>query len=193
MTKNQHIDKIEQSILLGIKEFGENYIQEGVLKIQRLKKYKNIIWHFIGKIQSNKTKLIAQNFDWCQTIDREKIAFLLNKYRPINLLPINVLIQVNISKEVNKNGVSINECEKLAKLISFMPNLNLRGVMAMPSIKKNIINNDIQYKKTKIIFHQLKRKYKSVDTLSLGTSFDIKKSLLSDSNMIRIGRNIFNK
>ncbi|WAI19248.1 MAG: YggS family pyridoxal phosphate-dependent enzyme [Buchnera aphidicola (Brevicoryne brassicae)] len=193
VTKNQNIDIIEQSILLGIKEFGENYAKEGVCKIQKLQKYKNIIWHFIGKIQSNKTKIVAQNFDWCQTINTEKIALLLNQYRPKNLLPINVLIQINVSKEPNKNGININEYQKLAKVISLMPNLNLRGIMAMPEIKKNIIDNNIQYKKIKIIFNQLKRKYASVDTLSLGTSFDIKKSLLAESNMIRIGRNIFNK
>ncbi|QCI22374.1 YggS family pyridoxal phosphate-dependent enzyme [Buchnera aphidicola (Lipaphis pseudobrassicae)] len=193
VTKNQNINIIEQSILLGIKEFGENYIQESIFKIQKLKKYKNIIWHFIGKLQSNKTKLVAQNFDWCQTIDREKIAVLLNQYRPTHLLPINVLMQINISKQTKKNGVNINKYEKLAKIISVMPNLNFRGIMAMPEIKKNIINNDAQYIKLKIIFSQLRRKYPSVDTLSLGTSVDIKQSLIADSNMIRIGRKIFNK
>ncbi|WP_236854846.1 YggS family pyridoxal phosphate-dependent enzyme [Buchnera aphidicola] len=192
VSKNQKVDIIKQSILSGIQEFGENYIQEAILKIQKFKKYKHITWHFIGKIQSNKTKLVAKNFDWCQTVDREKIVFLLNKYRPKNLLPINVLIQINISKEPKKNGIDITEYQTLAKIISSMPNINLRGIMAMPKITKNIVNTNLQYQIIKKTFHQLKQQYTSVDTLSLGTSFDIENSLLNDSNMIRIGRNIFN-
>ncbi len=102
---------------------------------------------------------------------------------------MNVLIQVNISEESNKNGININDCKELAKIISLMPHLNLRGIMAMPSKQKN----NAQYNKTKIIFDQLRKKYPLVDTLSLGTSFDIQESLLASSNMIRIGRHIFNK
>ncbi|WAI12070.1 MAG: YggS family pyridoxal phosphate-dependent enzyme [Buchnera aphidicola (Macrosiphum albifrons)] len=193
VSKNQNINIIEQAILSGINNFGENYLQESIVKIKKLQKYKHITWHFIGKIQSNKTKKIAQNFSWCQTIDREKIAILLNKFRPKNLFPINVLIQINNCKELTKNNIDIDQFQKLAKVISLMPNLNLRGIMAMPLIKKNIIENNIQYEKIKAIFNQLKRKYSSVDTLSLGTSLDIKESLLATSNMIRIGRDIFNK
>ncbi|WP_410051818.1 YggS family pyridoxal phosphate-dependent enzyme [Buchnera aphidicola] len=193
VTKNQNINVIKKAISIGIKEFGENYIQESIVKIQALKNYKNIIWHFIGKIQSKKTKIIAQNFHWCQTIDREKIAILLNKYRPKNLPPINVLIQINISEEKNKNGVYIKDYKKLAESIYLMPHLNLRGIMAMPAINKNSIDNSIQYKQIKTIFEKLKKRYISVDTLSLGTSFDIKKSLIATSNMIRIGRDIFDK
>ncbi|WP_395765411.1 YggS family pyridoxal phosphate-dependent enzyme [Buchnera aphidicola (Myzus persicae)] len=192
-TKNQNINIIKKAISIGIKEFGENYIQESIVKIQELKNYKNIVWHFIGKIQSKKTKIIAKNFDWCQTIDRNKIAILLNQYRPKNLLPINVLIQINISQEENKNGISIQDYQKLAELINVLPNLNLRGIMAMPEIKKNVIDNQIQYKKIKIIFEKLKKQYASIDTLSLGTSLDIKESLLAHSNMIRIGQSLFNR
>lgn len=193
MSKNQNINIIEQAILSGINNFGENYLQEGIVKIKKLKKYKHITWHFIGKIQSNKTKKIAQNFSWCQTIDREKIAILLNKFRPKNLLPINVLIQINNCKELTKNNIDVDQFQKLAKVISSMPNLSLRGIMAMPLMKKNIVENNIQYEKIKTIFNQLKSKYSSVDTLSLGTSLDIKESLLATSNMIRIGRDIFNR
>ncbi|AYN24542.1 YggS family pyridoxal phosphate-dependent enzyme [Buchnera aphidicola] len=191
VSKNQNIDKIKLAISSGINEFGENYVQEGINKIQKLKKHNNLIWHFIGKVQSNKTKLIAKNFDWCQTIDREKIAILLNKYRKKNLFPMNVLMQINISNETNKNGVCIKNYKKLAKIISLMPNLNFRGIMIMPSTKKEIIKKYDNYKKGSIIFHELKKKYQSIDTLSLGTSFDIEQSLLFQSNMIRIGRSIF--
>ncbi|QCI22974.1 YggS family pyridoxal phosphate-dependent enzyme [Buchnera aphidicola] len=193
VSKNQNINTIEQAILSGINNFGENYLQESIFKIKKLQQYKHIKWHFIGKIQSNKTKKIAQNFSWCQTIDREKIAILLNKFRPKNLLPINVLIQINYDKKSTKNDIDTDQFQKLAKIISLMPNLNLRGIMAMPLMKNNIIANNLQYEKIKIIFNQLKRKYSSVDTLSLGTSLDIKESLFATSNMIRIGRDIFNR
>lgn len=191
VSKNQEVNKIKLAISSGIYEFGENYVQEGIKKIQKLKNYKNIIWHFIGKVQSNKTKIIAENFDWCQTVDQEKTAILLNKYRFKKSFPMNVLIQINISNEINKNGICIKNYKKLAKVISSMPNLNLRGIMIMPSIKKHFIKKDDDYKNGNIIFHQLQKKYKSVDTFSLGTSFDIEKSLLFQSNMIRIGRCIF--
>ncbi|QCI16196.1 YggS family pyridoxal phosphate-dependent enzyme [Buchnera aphidicola] len=192
VSKNQNINTLKKTILLGINNFGENYLQESIPKIKKLKKY-NIIWHFIGKIQSNKVKMITKYFDWCQTVDRKKIAFLLNKHRPKNLLPINVLIQVNVSQDLHKNGINIKDCYQLAEIVSSMSNVCLRGVMAMPSITTNIIENKKQYETIKFIFKQLKDKYKSIDTLSLGTSNDIKESLLATSNMIRIGRNIFNK
>lgn len=192
-SKNRSIDAMKEAISAGIKEFGENYIQESIIKIRELKHHKNIVWHFIGKIQSKKTKIIAQKFDWCQTIDREKIAILLNKHRPKNLSPINVLIQINSSNEKSKNGVSINNYQQLAKIIHLMPYLNFRGIMAMPSINNDSIQSKLEYKKIQIVFQKLQKQYTSVDTLSLGTSFDIKQSLLATSNMIRIGNCIFNK
>ncbi|WP_343154208.1 YggS family pyridoxal phosphate-dependent enzyme [Buchnera aphidicola] len=190
-SKNQSVEKIQMALSSGIYEFGENYIQEGIKKIKQLKQNNKIIWHFIGKVQSKKTKLVAQYFDWCQTIDREKIAILLNKYRTNKKLPINVLIQINISKEKNKNGIDIENYHNLANVVSKMPHLNFRGIMAMPNNKIETTNyND--YKNIQNIFNILKKQYKSVDTLSLGTSIDIKSALIYNSNMIRIGKNIFN-
>ncbi|QCI19063.1 YggS family pyridoxal phosphate-dependent enzyme [Buchnera aphidicola] len=188
-SKNQSVQKIKIALSCGIYEFGENYVQEGIHKIKQLQKNHNIIWHFIGKLQSKKTKLVAQYFDWCQTIDREKIAILLNKYRKIKEVPINVLIQINISKEKNKNGVSIEDYQKLSKTVSKMPYLNFRGIMVMPKKETIKYNN---YKNINNIFNYLQKKYKSVDTLSLGTSFDMKTALMYNSNMIRIGKDIFN-
>lgn len=190
VSKNQPVKKIQQAILSGIYEFGENYIQESIYKIHKLKGNKNIVWHFIGKLQSKKTKLVAQYFDWCQTIEREKIAFLLNQYREKKNVSINVLIQINISEEENKNGVDIKNYQKLAKFVSQMPYLNFRGIMAMPQKKQECIQY-YQYKNIRNIFNILKNQYKSVDTLSLGTSFDLKTAIMYHSNMIRIGRNIF--
>ncbi|AEO08881.1 putative enzyme [Buchnera aphidicola str. Ak (Acyrthosiphon kondoi)] len=193
VSKKQNANVIEQAILSGINNFGENYVQESIIKIKKLKKYQDVKWHFIGKIQSNKTKKIAHYFSWCQTVDRKKIAILLNKFRPVYLPPINVLIQVDGFKEIKNNKNYIEKYQSLATSISLMPNLNLRGIMAMPLIKKNITESNIQYENIKNIFFQLKKQHASIDTLSLGTSFDIKESLLATSNMLRIGRDIFNK
>ncbi|QFQ32701.1 YggS family pyridoxal phosphate-dependent enzyme [Buchnera aphidicola (Aphis fabae)] len=191
-SKNQSVEKIQTVLSSGIYEFGENYIQESIIKINKLKKNNKIIWHFIGKLQSKKTKLVAQYFDWCQTIDREKIAILLNKHRTNKQLPINVLMQINISKEENKNGICIKNYKKLAKIISKMPHLNFRGIMAMPKKEKEVIKY-YNYENIRNIFNILKNEYKSVDTLSLGTSFDIDTALIYNSNMIRIGKDIFNR
>lgn len=190
-SKNQSVEKIQIVLSSGIYEFGENYIQESIHKIKKLKKNNKIIWHFIGKLQSKKTKLVAQYFDWCQTIDREKIAILLNKYRTNKKIPMNVLIQINISQEENKNGIYIKNYKKLANIVSKMPNLNFRGIMAMPKKEKEIIKY-YDYENIRNIFNILKNEYKSVDTLSLGTSFDVKTALMYNSNMIRIGKDIFN-
>ncbi|QCI16772.1 YggS family pyridoxal phosphate-dependent enzyme [Buchnera aphidicola (Aphis craccivora)] len=190
-SKNQSVEKIQIVLSSGIYEFGENYIQESIHKIKKLKKNNKIIWHFIGKLQSKKTKLVAQYFDWCQTIDREKIAILLNKYRTNKKIPMNVLIQINISQEENKNGIYIKNYKKLANIVSKMPNLNFRGIMAMPKKEKEIIKY-CDYENIRNIFNILKNEYKSVDTLSLGTSFDVKTALMYNSNMIRIGKDIFN-
>ncbi|ALD15474.1 hypothetical protein IX46_02840 [Buchnera aphidicola (Aphis glycines)] len=189
-SKNQSVEKIQIALLSGIYNFGENYVQEGIDKIKKLKKNNQIIWHFIGKIQSRKTKLVAQNFDWCQTIDREKIAILLNKYRTSKKPPINVLIQVNISEEPNKNGVSIKNYQQLAIIVSKMTNLKFRGIMALPKQTQGKIQYR-DYQDVKNIFNVLKNQYESVDTLSLGTSFDIKTAITYNSNMIRIGKSIF--
>ncbi|QCI24582.1 YggS family pyridoxal phosphate-dependent enzyme [Buchnera aphidicola (Muscaphis stroyani)] len=191
VSKNQSIEKIKKAILLGQNDFGESYIQESINKIKRLKTNKNINWHFIGKIQSNKVKKIAKYFSWCQTIDRERIAILLNRHRSQYLIPMNVLMQINISQESRKNGIDINEYHKLAKTISLMPYLNFRGIMAMPSIQKNNIHAEKEYKKIQSIFNVLKKTYDSIDTLSVGTSSDMENALIFKSNMLRIGRSIF--
>ncbi|MDE5285937.1 MAG: YggS family pyridoxal phosphate enzyme, partial [Buchnera aphidicola] len=102
---------MKHAILLGQKHFGENYIQESINKIQELEKFTEITWHFIGKVQSKKAKQVAQNFSWCQSIDREKIAILLNQYRPIKLPKLNVLIQINFFNDTKKNGTHIEECD----------------------------------------------------------------------------------
>jgi pyridoxal phosphate enzyme (YggS family) len=191
VTKNKKNDIINKLIKNNFFSFGENYLQESLKKIKKFQKNK-IKWHFIGKIQSNKTKLIAENFSWCHSIDREKIAFLLNKNRKNKKSPLKVLIQIKINDNKKKNGISIKSLFHLSKYIKSLPNLELRGIMALPNI---IQNNDKQkineYQEIQKIFKKMQKKYKKIDTLSLGTSQDFKKAILYGSTLIRIGRKIF--
>ncbi|CAL4324427.1 YggS family pyridoxal phosphate-dependent enzyme [Buchnera aphidicola] len=191
VTKKQKIKTLKTLIKNKYLSFGENYLQESLKKIKKLKK-KKIKWHFIGKIQSNKTKIIARKFSWCHTIDRKKIAFLLNKYRTNKIPPLKVLIQINISNEKTKNGTSIKSLFKLAKYIKNLKNLKLKGIMALPNIRRSFLKKD-EYQEIKNSFKKMKKKYKNIDTLSLGTSQDFKKSILSGSTLIRIGKKIFSE
>ena len=137
VSKQQSIDKIVQAINCGQNIFGENYLQEALEKIDLLKEYK-LEWHFIGPIQSNKCKLIAENFSWVHTIDRLKIAKRINEARE-NMTPIDICIQINISQENTKSGLSIDDLDNFASEIQTYKNLKLRGLMAIPS---NLVSND---------------------------------------------------
>ncbi|CAL4324470.1 YggS family pyridoxal phosphate-dependent enzyme [Buchnera aphidicola] len=186
VTKNQGTHVIKKMIKNKFVSFGENYLQESLKKIKKFKKNK-LKWHFLGKIQSNKTKLIAKNFSWCHTIDRKKIAFLLNKHRNNITPPLNVLIQINISNNRNKNGTSKESCFQLAEYVKNLKNLHLKGIMCLPNLNSK---ND-EYQKIQNIFQKMKKKYKNINTLSLGTSQDFKKAILYGSTLIRIGKKIF--
>lgn len=191
VSKKQSIFLIKQAINFGQNFFGENYVQEGLEKIQKLNYYKNIKWHFIGKIQSNKIKFISKNFSWCQTIDNFKVAKKLNETRPINLKPLNVLIQVNINNEKNKPGVSIDTVKDLAKEITEFPKLKLRGLMAIPKTETNYEKQRLTFFKISKLMFSLKQLYLNCDTLSLGTSNEIENAIEAGSNMLRIGTSIF--
>ena len=132
VSKTKPISAIEQAISVGQCAFGENYVQEGIEKVQYFANQSELEWHFIGTLQSNKTRLVAEYFDWVQTIDRLKIAQRLSEQRPINKPALNVLLQINISDEDSKSGISPSEMLALAEEISQLPNLRLRGLMAIP-------------------------------------------------------------
>jgi pyridoxal phosphate enzyme (YggS family) len=189
VSKKHTIDAIKHIYSLGQTAFGENYVQEGIDKIQALSEL-NINWHFIGPIQSNKSKAVAEYFDWVHTVDREKIASRLNQQRPGDKSPLNVLIQVNISQQDSKSGVNLNEVVTLAKSISQMPNLCLRGLMCIPaeqetgSLKK-------EFQQMQHAFKQLKGEYPNIDTLSMGMSGDLTAAIECGSTLVRIGTAIF--
>ncbi|MDB1124906.1 YggS family pyridoxal phosphate-dependent enzyme [Vibrio algarum] len=194
VSKTKPIEVIKAAIEAGQKAFGENYVQEGVEKAQYFTEhYKNsgLEWHFIGPIQSNKTKPIAENFQWVHSIDRSKIAQRLNDQRPENLPPLQVLIQINISGEESKSGTSESEVFQLAELISSLPNLTLRGLMSIPANVSSYQSQLNAFTKLSAIQSKLADKYTNVDTLSMGMSGDMEAAVEAGSTMVRIGTAIF--
>ncbi|MGR6841355.1 YggS family pyridoxal phosphate-dependent enzyme [Aliivibrio wodanis] len=194
VSKTKPIELLEQAINIGQRAFGENYVQEGVEKVQYFQQHHADIqleWHFIGPIQSNKTRPIAEHFDWVHSVDRLKIAQRLNEQRPDNLGELNVLIQVNISSEESKSGTTSEEVMELAAAINEMPNLTLRGLMSIPA---NVSNYDEQlaaFTQLASIQNQLRAQYPQVDTLSMGMSGDMDAAIEAGSTMVRIGTAIF--
>ncbi|MEQ3513238.1 YggS family pyridoxal phosphate-dependent enzyme [Pseudoalteromonas sp. BZB3] len=193
VSKTKPIDLIEEAYDAGQRQFGESYVQEAVDKIQQLKDKKDIEWHFIGPIQSNKSRHIAEHFSWVQSVDRLKIAKRLNEQRPNNLMPLNILIQVNISEDENKSGCQLSELDELAAFIADARQLNLRGLMTITE-KTDDEQKQLQYfQQMRACFDKLKHQYPQVDTLSMGMSQDLEPAIIAGANMVRIGTDIFGK
>ncbi|WP_440874332.1 YggS family pyridoxal phosphate-dependent enzyme [Thalassotalea sp. PLHSN55] len=187
VSKTKPIQAIEQAYQAGQKAFGENYVQESVEKIAQLSHLSDISWHFIGPIQSNKTKLIAQNFSWVHSVDREKVATRLNEHRSGQDTPLNVCLQVNISEESTKSGIDKNAINDLADFVNSCEHLTLRGIMAIPEKNAPLSTYHTMHE----LFLSLKAKYSCVDTLSMGMSGDMQNAILSGSTMVRVGSAIF--
>ena len=192
VSKTKPINDIIAAYEAGQRQFGENYVQEGETKITALAAdYPDIEWHFIGPLQSNKTKIVAEHFDWMHTVSRDKIVQRLNDQRPDSKLPLNVCIQVNISQEDSKSGVDANQVATLALTISQLPNLTLRGLMAIPTATDNTQLQQQEFANLKVLYDQLKLQYPSIDTLSMGMSGDMDIAIANGSTMVRIGSAIF--
>lgn len=194
VSKTKPIEQVIEAINAGQLAFGENYVQEGVEKIQYFEKNmpnNDLIWHFIGPLQSNKSKLVAEHFDWIHTIDRLKIAQRLNDQRPKDMAKLNVLIQVNISQEASKSGVKPEEVADLVKQIVTLPNLNLRGLMAIPEIENDYDKQLNVFTKMQQLLQSLQKDYPFMDTLSMGMSGDMQAAIVAGSTMVRIGTAIF--
>ena len=183
VSKGQPLARIEQAIAAGQKAFGENYVQEAVQKMEALPA---VEWHLIGPLQSNKTRVAAERFSWVQTVASEKIARRLSEQRPAHLPPLNVLIQVNVSGEASKSGVELAEVDALARAISKMPNLRLRGLMAIPEPGAD----RARYASVKNVHDRLKGEF-GFDTLSMGMSDDLDLAIEEGSTMVRVGTAIF--
>lgn len=191
---------VEEAMHAGQTRFGENYVQEGVEKILALEKLRPWLeWHFIGPLQSNKTREVAHHFDWVQSIDRLKIAERLSVQRMElpEVLPLQVCIQVNISDEVSKSGVPIAQAEMLCKAVSQLPGLNLRGLMAIPAPSDDPATQRSACAALKTLFlriqenHRDEPGYAYFDTLSIGMSDDLEAAIMEGSTMVRVGTAIF--
>ena len=189
VSKKNPAELVERAYLLGIKNFGENYLQEALQKMISLN-HLDINWHFIGKIQSNKCKDIARNFQWVHTIDRFKIAKRLNDDCPLNKI-INVLIQINIDNEESKSGINESQLFDLAEKISVLPNLKLKGIMVIPKNNFEINLIEQSFKKTLEISLKLRNKFSEANEISMGMSNDFELAIKNGSTMVRIGTGIF--
>ena len=189
VSKTQPAEAIREAYALGQRDFGENYLQEALAKQELLKDLGDIVWHFIGPIQSNKTRLIAENFDWVHAVDRVKTAERLDQQRPLDLLPLNVCIQVNVSEENSKSGVDLLQLPKLAHQISTLERLCLRGLMAIPA---PIDPSDLDPGKP---FRCLREAAQTlpipIDSLSMGMSDDLEWAIREGATWVRIGTALF--
>jgi PLP dependent protein len=191
VSKTKPVAAISAAITAGQRHFGENYVQEGVQKIQHFSDDQSLTWHFIGPIQSNKTRDIAEYFSWVHSIDRIKIAQRLQQQRPAQLPPLNVVIQVNIDDEDSKSGVTPAQVVELAAEISQLPRLKLRGLMAIPRPSQEPEQQALSLAAMQRLFLQLKAQYSDLDTLSMGMSDDLSVAIEHGSTMVRIGSAIF--
>ena len=191
VSKTKPIEMIKELAELGQKSFGENYLQEALAKIDILPE---LDWHFIGTIQSNKTKLISENFSWVHSVNRLKIAQRLNNQRPDNLPPLNILLAVNIDNEATKSGFLAEETLYNAKLINELPKLKLRGLMAIPKKRTGLENQRQPFKKLRELLEKINAETEAkLDTLSIGMSDDLEAAILEGATIVRIGRELFGK
>jgi len=190
VSKRHSVDAIEQAYAAGQRAFGENYVQELVEKAAALQSL-DVEWHFIGALQSNKSKDIAAVSSWVHTIDRLKIARRLSEQRPSELPPLNVCLQVNVNNEANKSGVSLDELEALAEAVSVLPNLTLRGLMAIPEATRDEATQRANFALLAAAKDTLNTKGHALDTLSMGMSGDMPAAIAEGATIVRIGTAIF--
>lgn len=194
VSKTFGVDAVLEAVSDGQRAFGENYIAEGVEKITALRAQAGLQWHCIGPIQSNKTRLVAEHFDWVQSVDRLKIAQRLSEQRPAHLPPLQICLQVNLDGGANKSGVAPEELMALVKEVIQLPNLRIRGLMTLPEPAINFIAACSLHSGAKDIFDQLNKSgvlTAPMDTLSMGMTADLEAAIHSGSTMVRVGTAIF--
>ncbi|BES86118.1 YggS family pyridoxal phosphate-dependent enzyme [Pectobacterium araliae] len=194
VSKTKPVSAIEEAIAAGQRAFGENYVQEGVEKIHYFQENQPdtpLEWHFIGPLQSNKSRLVAENFDWFHTVDRLRIAQRLSEQRPTALPPLNVLLQINISSEPSKSGIMVAELAELAASVAALPNLRLRGLMAIPAPETDYEQQLAVFKQMAALLQTLSVNYPHIDTLSMGMTDDMRAAITAGSTLVRIGTAIF--
>ncbi len=201
VSKTKPAEMVRAAHAAGLRDFGENYVQEGVEKILALTDLRQeITWHFIGPLQSNKTKDVALHFDWIHSVDRDKIAHRLSEQRPADLPPLQVCLQVNVSGEASKSGISPELIASLAQVVAGLPRLSLRGLMAIPEPTDDISIQRARCRQLVNCFQQTRQSLpsdaqKTFDTLSMGMSADLESAIAESipdaDTMVRIGTALF--
>ncbi|MFH1605574.1 MAG: YggS family pyridoxal phosphate-dependent enzyme [Pseudomonadota bacterium] len=190
VSKSIRAEQVRSAHAAGQREFGESYVQEGVGKIVKLDAL-SLIWHFIGPIQSNKTRSIAEHFAWVHSVAREKIALRLAQARPQSLGPLNVCLQVNVSGETSKSGVAPEELGALAEAVSALPSLRLRGLMAIPEPSEDVGLQRRRFAAVRALLDRLNASGFELDTLSMGMSPDLEAAVMEGATVVRVGTAIF--
>lgn len=193
VSKTKPASMIRQAWQHGQREFGENYLQEALEKQVELADLDGIVWHFIGPLQSNKTRAVAESFAWVHSVDRLKIARRLSEQRPEHLPPLNICLQVNISHEASKSGVMPDEVMALAKEVAALPRLSLRGLMAIPAPASNLAEQRAPFAALRQLLEILQTALPDapLDTLSMGMSDDLEAAVLEGATLVRLGTAIF--
>ncbi|HEX7685439.1 MAG TPA: YggS family pyridoxal phosphate-dependent enzyme [Trinickia sp.] len=194
VSKTFPADDVRAAFEAGQRAFGENYVQESIAKIEALADLRaQLEWHFIGPLQSNKTRPVAEHFDWVHSVDRLKIAQRLSEQRPGTLPPLNVCLQVNVSGEASKSGVPPEEAPALARAIAELPNLRLRGLMSIPEPADDPAAQREPHRKLRQLYETMLAEGLGLDTLSMGMSGDLEAAVLEGATIVRIGTAIFGK
>lgn len=192
VSKLHPAEAVRAALDAGLTRFGENYVQEGLDKIQALASERGRIeWHLIGPLQSNKTRAVAEAFDWVQSIDRLKIAQRLSEQRPAGLAPLDVCVQVNVSGEASKHGVTLDALPALAHAVAALPRLRLRGLMAIPAPATDEATQREPLKALRTAYERLRAEGLPLDTLSVGMSDDLEAAVAEGSTLLRIGTALF--
>lgn len=190
VSKKQSLEKIREAYAAGQRDFGENFVQEGVEKIEAMAK-DDLTWHFIGHLQSNKTRVVAEYFDWVHTIDKFKTARRLSDQRPDDLPPLNLCLQVNVDDEESKSGVTPEALPELAAACRDLPNIRLRGLMCLPAIRENLDEQRIPFAVLRKLAEKLRTGGVDTDTLSMGMTADFRAAILEGATIVRIGTALF--
>lgn len=190
VSKTRAADELRAAYAQGQRHFGENYLQESLEKIHALADL-DICWHFIGPLQSNKTRAVAENFAWMHTVDRLKIAQRLSEQRPAHLPPLNICLQVNISREESKSGCLPEQLSELAAAVSELSGIRVRGLMAIPKASDNATEQQQAFAAMQQLFQGLQVDYPAWDTLSMGMSGDMPIAVAEGATIVRIGTAIF--
>jgi pyridoxal phosphate enzyme (YggS family) len=190
VSKKQPIEKIVEAAAAGQGDFGENTVQEGIEKVTKLAE-RRLCWHFIGHLQSNKTRPVAEHFDWVHSVDTLKTARRLSEQRPESLGDLNVCIQVNIDEEQSKSGVAPADVARLARAIAELPRLRLRGLMCLPAIREAFDEQRLPFARTRELAEALAQDGIVLDTLSMGMSDDFRAAIMEGATIVRIGTAVF--